>query len=176
MIFQPMLELIAYLKANGFDVFIVSGGGVEFMRPWTERTYGIPAENVIGSSIKMKYQSDAKNPAIVRLPKVDFIDDGAGKPVGIQKFIGKRPIAAFGNSDGDFEMLEWTTTGPGRRLGMIVHHDDARREFAYDRTSQFGRLDKALDAAPERGWNVVSMKNDWMRVFPDREGQSTPRP
>ncbi len=172
MIFQPMLELIAYLKGNGFDVFIVSGGGVEFMRPWTERTYGIPAENVIGSSIKMKYQSDAKNPAIVRLPEMDFVDDGVGKPLGIQKFIGKRPIAAFGNSDGDFEMLEWTTTGPGRRLGMIVHHDDAKREFAYDRVSEFGRLDRALDAAPQRGWNVISMKDDWKVVFPDDKGQS----
>jgi hypothetical protein len=175
MIFQPMLELINYLKANGFDVFIVSGGGVEFMRPWTERTYGIPAENVIGSSVKMKYQSDAKDPAIVRLPEIDFVDDGAGKPLGIQKFIGERPIAAFGNSDGDFEMLEWTTTGPGRRLGMIVHHDDAKREFAYDRVSEFGRLDRALDAAPQRGWNVISMKDDWRTVFPNKEGQSAPR-
>jgi hypothetical protein len=169
MIFQPMLELIAYLKANGFDVFIVSGGGVEFMRPWTERTYGIPAENVIGSSIKTKYRSDAKDPAIIRLPEIDFVDDGAGKPLGIQKFIGKRPIAAFGNSDGDFEMLEWTTTGPGRRLGMIVHHDDAKREFAYDRLSEFGRLNRALDAAPQRGWHVISMKDDWSSVFPYKE-------
>jgi len=169
MIFQPMLELIAYLKANGFDVFIVSGGGVEFMRPWTEATYGIPAENVIGSSIKMKYRSNASDPSIIRLPEVEFVDDGAGKPVGIQKFIGKRPIAAFGNSDGDFEMLEWTTTGPGRRLGMIVHHDDPRREFAYDRKSEFGRLDKALDAAPQRGWSVISMKDDWRVIFPNSE-------
>ncbi len=174
MIYEPMLELIAYLKENAFDVFIVSGGGIEFMRPWTEKTYGIPPENVIGSSIKSKYVSSADDPAIVRLPEVDFVDDGAGKPVGIQKFIGKRPIAAFGNSDGDFEMLEWTTTGPGRRLGMIVHHDDATREFAYDRHSTFGRLDKALDAAPKRGWTVVSMKNDWAAIFPgSRIGTTT---
>lgn len=166
MIYQPMLELIAYLKASDFDVFIVSGGGVEFMRPWTERTYGIAQENVIGSSIKMEYYVNDNEPVIVRLPEIDFIDDGPGKPVGIQKFIGKRPIAAFGNSDGDFQMLEWTTKGPGRRLGMIVHHDDAKREFAYDRHSKFGRLDKALDAAPEQGWVVISMKDDWRQIFP----------
>lgn len=166
MIYQPMLELIAYLKASDFDVFIVSGGGVEFMRPWTERTYGIAQENVIGSSIKTEYYVNDNEPVIVRLPEIDFIDDGPGKPVGIQKFIGKRPIAAFGNSDGDFQMLEWTTKGPGRRLGMIVHHDDAKREFAYDRHSKFGRLDKALDAAPEQGWVVISMKDDWRQIFP----------
>lgn len=165
MTFLPMRELIAYLKANGFDVFIASGGGVDFMRPWTEKSYGIPPQNVIGSTIDMKYRSDAKDPAIERLPHVDFVDDGAGKPVSIQRFIGRRPIAAFGNSDGDFEMLEWTTTGGGRRLGMIVHHDDAAREFAYDRKSAFGRLDRALDAAPQRGWHVISMKDDWRVVF-----------
>lgn len=166
MIFKPMLELIAYLKANDFDVFIVSGGGVEFMRPWTERTYGIARENVVGSSIKMKYYLNDNTPVIVRLPELDFLDDGPGKPVGIQKFIGKRPIAAFGNSDGDFQMLEWTTKGPGRRLGMIVHHDDAKREFAYDRDSKFGHLDKTLDAAPKLGWVVISMKDDWRQIFP----------
>lgn len=174
MIFQPMLELIAFLKANDFDVFIVSGGGVEFMRPWTEKTYGIPPENVVGSSIEMEYRPDPERPSIIRLPRVDFVDDGAGKPVGIQKFIGKRPIASFGNSDGDFEMLEWTTTGPGRRLGMIVHHDDAAREFAYDRKSTFGRLDRALDAAPQRGWSVISMKDDWRVVFPYADQERFP--
>jgi hypothetical protein len=146
------------------------------MRPWTEKTYSVPPQNVIGSSIEMKYRPDPMNPVIERLPKVDFVDDGAGKPVGIQRFIGKRPIAAFGNSDGDFEMLEWTTTGAGRRLGMIVHHDDAAREFAYDRQSEFGRLDRALDAAPQRGWHVISMKSDWTVVFPDDEGQSKSGP
>jgi phosphoglycolate phosphatase-like HAD superfamily hydrolase len=177
MIYQPMLELIQYLKANEFHVFIVSGGGIEFMRPWTEKTYGIPAEDVIGSAIKTQYRSSATDPSIIRLPEIDFVDDGPGKPVGIQKFIGKRPIAAFGNSDGDFEMLEWTTAGPGRRIGMIVHHDDAKREFAYDRKSDFGRLDRALDAAPQRGWHVLSMKDDWRTIFPaaGEEYPSSPR-
>ncbi|MBK0398472.1 haloacid dehalogenase-like hydrolase [Limibaculum sp. M0105] len=167
MIYAPMLELIDYLKANDFKVFIVSGGGVEFMRPWTEKTYGIPPENVVGSSIKTKYDVVEGTPRIVRQMEIDFIDDGPGKPVGIQKFIGKQPIAAFGNSDGDFQMLEWTTAGAGRRLGMIVHHDDAEREVAYDRKSHFGHLDKALDAAPEKGWHLISMKDDWSRIFPD---------
>lgn len=166
MIYKPMLDLIGYLKANGFEVFIVSGGGISFMRPWTEKTYSIPPENVIGSSIKLKYEERGGGPVITRLPELDFVDDGPGKPVGIQRFIGKRPIAAFGNSDGDFQMLEWTTSGQGRRLGMIVHHDDAAREFAYDRDSKVGHLDKALDAAAKRGWVVISMKNDWKQVFP----------
>lgn len=168
MIYQPMLELIDYLKANEFDVFIVSGGGISFMRPWTEETYGIAPPNVVGSSIKMTYEEQDDGPVIVRLPEIDFIDDGPGKPVGIEMHIGKRPIAAFGNSDGDFEMLEWTTTGPGRRLGLIVHHDDAEREFAYDRDSNVGHLDEALDAADAQGWVVVSMKNDWNTVFPQQ--------
>jgi haloacid dehalogenase-like hydrolase len=167
MIYEPMLELIGYLMANGFDVFIVSGGGVEFMRPWTDKTYGIAPENVIGSSIKLKYYLNDNEPVIVRLPELDFVDDGPGKPVGIQKYIGKRPIAAFGNSDGDYQMLEWTTKGQGRRLGMIVHHDDASREFAYDRNATFGRLDKALDAARGQGWVVISMMNDWRQIFKD---------
>ncbi|MBK0399527.1 haloacid dehalogenase-like hydrolase [Limibaculum sp. M0105] len=167
MIYAPMLELINYLKANDFEVFIVSGGGIEFMRPWTEKTYGIPPENVVGSSIKTKYEIRDGKPVIFRLPEIDFIDDGPDKPVGIQKFIGKQPIAAFGNSDGDFQMLEWTTAGAGRRLGMIVHHDDAKREVAYDRKSHIGHLDKALDAAPEKGWHLISMKDDWSRIFPD---------
>ncbi|MBL8581753.1 MAG: haloacid dehalogenase-like hydrolase [Rhizobiaceae bacterium] len=166
MVFQPMLELIDYLDANGFKVFIVSGGGMEFMRPWTDRVYGIPSERVVGSSIKAQYDDSGTSPVINRLAEVDFIDDGAGKPVGIYNHIGKRPIAAFGNSDGDFQMLEWTTSGPGRRFGLIVHHDDAAREYAYDRQSHFGRLDRALDAAPQRGWNVVSMKDDWKTIYP----------
>jgi hypothetical protein len=167
MIYQPMLELIDYLEANAFQVFIVSGGGIEFMRPWTEQTYGIPPQNVVGSSIKSKYEVKDGKPVIMCLPEVDFIDDGPGKPVGIYKFIGKRPIAAFGNSDGDFQMLEWTTSGEGRRFGLIVHHDDAEREVAYDRDSHFGKLDKGLDEGPERGWTIVSMKKDWKQVFPE---------
>ncbi|ASQ14820.1 haloacid dehalogenase-like hydrolase [Sinorhizobium meliloti] len=166
-IFQPMVELIDYLKANQFEVFIVSGGGVEFMRPWTERVYGIPPQNVVGSSIKTKYELRDGVPAIMRLPEIDFIDDGPGKPVGINKFIGKHPIAAFGNSDGDFEMLEWTTSGHGRRFGLIVHHDDAQRENAYDRDSHFGRLARGLDEAPARGWTLVSIKDDWKVVYPE---------
>ncbi|MBB3979873.1 hypothetical protein GGQ64_005120 [Rhizobium azooxidifex] len=166
MVFQPMLELIAYLTANEFKVFIVSGGGIEFMRPWTERIYGIPAENVVGSSIKSRYNDKGGKPAIVRLPEVDFVDDGPGKPIGIYSHIGRRPIAAFGNSDGDFQMLEWTTSGPGRTFGLIVHHDDAEREYAYDRNSHFGKLDRALTEGPRRGWNIVSMKNDWNKVYP----------
>jgi hypothetical protein len=166
MVFQPMLELIRYLKANDFKVFIVSGGGVEFMRPWTERIYGIPPENVVGSMIKAKFDDKDGKPAILRLPDVDFIDDGAGKPVGIYKFIGKRPIAAFGNSDGDFQMLEWTTAGPGRTFGLLVHHDDAAREYAYDRKSHFGKLDRGLSEGPNLGWTIVSMKDDWKRIYP----------
>lgn len=167
MIYLPMLELIGYLKANGFQVFLVSGGGIEFMRPWTAQTYGIPPQNVIGSSIKLKYEVKDGKPVIMRLPEIDFIDDGPGKPVGIYKFIGRRPIAAFGNSDGDFQMLEWTTSGAGRRFGLIVHHDDGAREVAYDRDSPFGKLAKGLDEGPKRGWTIVSIKNDWKRVFPE---------
>jgi phosphoserine phosphatase len=167
MTYQPMLELIGYLKANEFEVFIVSGGGIEFMRPWTAKVYGIEPQNVVGSSIKTKYELRDGTPVIMRLPEVDFIDDGPGKPLGILSHIGKRPIAAFGNSDGDFQMLEWTTSGPGARLGLIVHHDDAVREVAYDRNSHIGKLDKALDAAPQRGWLLVSMKDDWKQIFPE---------
>lgn len=165
-VYQPMLELLAYLRANGFKTFIVSGGGIEFMRPWSERVYGVPPEQVVGSSAETRYELRDGKPAIVRLPAIDFIDDKAGKPVGIHKFIGRRPILAFGNSDGDFEMLEWTTAGPGPRLGLLVHHDDAEREVAYDRQSTVGRLDRGLDEAPKRGWTLVSMKRDWKRVFP----------
>jgi hypothetical protein len=166
MVYQPMLEVLPYFRANGFKTFILSAGGIEFMRPWTEAVYGVPPEQVIGSSIKTKFEKRYGKPVLVRLPEVFFIDDGDGKPVAIQKFIGRRPIAAFGNSDGDFEMLEWTTSGSGPRLGLIVHHDDGEREFAYDRRSPFGKLDHCLDEAPKRGWTVVSMKHDWQTIFP----------
>lgn len=162
--YAPMRELLDYLRANGFKTYIVSGGGVEFLRVFAEELYGVPPEQVIGSGIKAKYEVRAGRPVIVRLPEIDFIDDKAGKPVGIHKFIGRRPIAAFGNSDGDVEMLEWTTTAPGPRLGVLVHHDDAGREFAYDRTSPFGKLDRGLDEARTRGWLVVSIGNDWRTV------------
>ncbi len=163
--YAPMRELLEYLRAGGFKTYIVSGGGVEFLRVFAEKLYGVPPEQVVGSSIKTRYEVRDGGPVIVRLPEIDFIDDKAGKPVGIHKFIGRRPIAAFGNSDGDFEMLEWTTSGPGRRLGLIVRHDDEAREFAYDRASAIGRLDRALDEAGRRGWVVVSMKTDWRVVF-----------
>jgi phosphoglycolate phosphatase-like HAD superfamily hydrolase len=166
--FQPMRELMAYLRANGFKTWIVSGGGVEFLRVVSEELYGVPPEQVIGSSVLTRYERRNGKPAIVRLPELDFIDDKAGKPVGIHKYIGRRPIAAFGNSDGDFQMLEWVTSAPGARLGMLVHHDDAEREFAYDRQSHFGRLNRALDEAGPRGWTVVSMKGDWATVYTPR--------
>jgi len=166
LVYQPMLELLAYLRANGFKTFIVSGGGIEFMRPWTEKVYGIPPEQVIGSSIKTKFELRDGAPVLVRLPEINFIDDKAGKPVGIQMHIGRRPIAAFGNSDGDLQMLQWTTTGLGARFSLIVHHTDADREYAYDRQSFVGRLDKALDEVKTQGWTVVDMKQDWKRVFP----------
>jgi hypothetical protein len=165
MTYQPMKEVLAYLRANGFKTYMVSGGGIEFMRPWTEQVYGVPPEQVIGSSIKTKYEVRDGKPGLMRLPELNFIDDKAGKPVGIQQHIGRRPIAAFGNSDGDFEMLTWTTSAPGARLGVIVHHDDAEREYAYDRKSHIGKLDRGLDEAGARGWTVVSMKNDWKTVF-----------
>jgi len=165
--YAPMKELLAYLRANGFKTFIVSGGGVEFMRVFSERVYGVPPEQVIGSSIRTKYEVRDGKPVIVRLPEVEFIDDKAGKPVGINRYIGRRPILAFGNSDGDFEMLEYTTSAPGPRLGLIVHHDDGEREYAYDRKSSIGRLERGLDEAAQRGWVVVSMKDDWRRVYAD---------
>jgi hypothetical protein len=164
--YQPMIELLAYLRANGFKTFIVSGGGVEFMRPWTERVYGVPPEQVVGSSIKTKFQMRDGRPELFRLPEVNFVDDGPGKPVGINEYIGRRPIASFGNSDGDLETLQWTTMSGGVRLGLIVHHTDAEREYAYDRNTSFGRLDKALDAAAMNHWVVVDMKNDWRQIFP----------
>jgi hypothetical protein len=168
LVYQPMLELLAYLRANGFKTFIVSGGGIEFMRPWTEKIYGIPPEQVIGSSIKMQFEMRDGIPTLFRLPEVNFIDDKVGKPVGINQHIGRRPIAAFGNSDGDLEMLQWTTLAEGLQFGLIVHHTDAEREYAYDRKSEFGHLDKALDAAEINNWTVVDMKNDWKQVFSER--------
>jgi phosphoglycolate phosphatase-like HAD superfamily hydrolase len=169
-IYQPMVEVLKYLRANQFKTFIVSGGGVEFMRPWVEGAYGIPPQQVIGSSGAVKYDWNDGKPMLVKEPKVEFIDDGPGKPVGINRFIGRHPIFAFGNSDGDLEMLQWTTKGPDSgprpRIGLIVHHTDAEREYAYDRHSAVGKLDKALDAAPKEGWFVVSMKDDWKVIFP----------
>ncbi len=166
LVYQPMLELLNYLRSNGFQTHIVTGGGIEFVRAFCEKTYGIPPEQVVGSSIKTKFEYRDGNPAIVRLPQVEFIDDGEGKPVGIEKFIGRRPVAAFGNSDGDLEMLQWTDAGKGSHFCLYVHHTDADREYAYDRTSRVGRLDKGLDEAVKRGWTVVDMKNDWKTVFP----------
>lgn len=165
MVYQPMLELLVYLRTNGFKTFIVSGGGIEFMRPWAEKVYGIPPEQIIGSSIKSKYELRDGKPVIVKLPELNFIDDKGGKPVGIHHHIGRRPIFAAGNSDGDFEMLEWTTAGKGSRLGMIIHHTDAEREFAYDRESHIGKLDKGLDEADAKGWIIIDMKSDWQTVF-----------
>jgi hypothetical protein len=166
MVYQPMLELLAYLRAQGFKTFIVSGGGIDFMRPWTEKVYGIPPEQVVGSSGKLKFDLRDGKPVLVKLPEIAFIDDKAGKPAGIQHHIGRRPIAAFGNSDGDLQMLQWTTAGSGARFALIVHHTDAVREWAYDRTSSIGRLDKALDEAQAKGWTVVDMKNDWKVIYP----------
>jgi hypothetical protein len=165
MVYQPMLEVLAFLRANGFKTFIVSGGGVEFMRPWSERVYGVPPEQVIGSRVRTGFELRDGRPVLVRLPEIDFVDDGPGKPVGIQMHIGRRPLAAFGNSDGDLPMLQWTAGGPGPRLCLYVHHTDGDREWAYDRASDIGRLDKGLDEAMARGWTVVDMKVDWRRVF-----------
>jgi len=165
LVYQPMVELLAYLRANGFKTFIVSGGGVEFMRPWTEKAYGIPPEQVVGSSGKTTYRLEGDTPVIDKLPSVEFVDDGPGKPVGINRFIGRRPVFAAGNSDGDLQMLQWTTLNTGPRFALIVHHTDAEREYAYDRQSPVGKLDKALDEAPKRGWLVVDMKNDWKTIY-----------
>ena len=167
MVYQPMLELLSYLRMNGFKTFIVSGGGIEFMRPWTEKVYGIPPEQVVGSSIKTKFELRDGKPVLVRLPEINFIDDKQGKPVGINQHIGRRPVFAFGNSDGDLQMLQWTAAGHGPRFMGIVHHTDAEREWAYDRKSHIGRLDKALDEAKKKGWTLVDMKKDWKRVFPN---------
>jgi hydroxymethylpyrimidine pyrophosphatase-like HAD family hydrolase len=165
-----MLELLAYLRANGFKTYIVSGGGVEFMRPWTEQTYGIPPEQVIGSSGKLKYELKNGEPVLVKLAEINLIDYKAGKPVGIEQYIGRRPVAAFGNSDGDYEMLRYTTAPRKdvdyQRFGLLVHHTDAQREWAYDHPSPIGQLDKALSEAPDRGWTVVDMKRDWKVIYP----------
>ena len=166
MVYQPMLELLAYLRENGFKTFIVSGGGIEFMRPWVEAVYGIPPEQVVGSSIKTQFEMRDGQPVLVRLAEINFIDDKAGKPVGINQHIGRRPIAAFGNSDGDLQMLQWTAAGEGRRLMVIVHHTDEVREYAYDKDSHVGRLHKALAEAAEKGWTVVDMKKDWKVIYP----------
>lgn len=171
MVYQPMLELLAYLRENGFKTFIVSGGGIEFMRPWAERVYGIPPEQVIGSTGGLKFEMRDGVPVIMKTPDLVLNDDKEGKPVGIQRHIGRRPIAAFGNSDGDLQMLEWTCSPPGARLCLLVHHTDAEREWAYDRTSRVGRLDKALDEATTRGWTIVDMKQDWKTVFPREDAR-----
>lgn len=167
MIYQPQLELLAYLRANGFKTFIVSGGGVEFMRVFAEKVYGIPPEQVVGSSGVVKFRMGANGkPELFKEAKIEFIDDNVGKPVGINRFIGRRPILAFGNSDGDLQMLQYTVGGDGPRLALIVHHTDAEREWAYDRTSKIGKLDKALDEGKARGWTIVDMKTDWKAIFP----------
>jgi phosphoserine phosphatase len=166
MVYQPMLELLAHLASRGYKTYIVSGGGIEFMRPWTEKVYGIPPERVIGSSIKTKFEIADGQPRLMGLPELQFIDDGKNKPIAIQERIGRRPVMAFGNSDGDREMLWWTTAGKGPRFGMLIRHTDDVREVAYDRQSHIGRLDQALDMAPKNGWVVVDMKRDWKEIFP----------
>jgi len=166
MVYQPMLELLTYLRAHGFKTFIVSGGGIEFMRPWTEKVYGIPPEQVVGSSGGLKYELRDGKPVLVKLPEIALNDDKEGKPIGIQRHIGRRPIAAFGNSDGDLAMLQWTAAGPGPRFCLYVHHTDAEREYAYDRASHIGKLDKGLDEAAAKGWTVVDMKSDWKVIYP----------
>jgi len=168
MVYQPMLELLAYLRANNFKTFIVSGGGIEFMRPWTEKVYGVPPEQVVGSSIKTKFELRDGEYVLVRLPEINFIDDKAGKPIGINQHIGKRPIAAFGNSDGDIEMLQYTDSGKRAHLEMLVLHDDAEREYAYTCNTEVGRLCKGLELAKESGWVIISMKNDWKTIFPEK--------
>jgi hypothetical protein len=165
LVYQPMLEVLSYLRANGFRTFIVSGGGIEFMRPWTEQVYGIPPNQVVGSSIKTKWEWRDGDPALVRLPELNFIDDKDGKPVGINQHIGQRPIAAFGNSDGDLQMLQWATTGKGPGFALIVHHTDAKREYAYDKDTKVGHLEKALTAAKANGWAIANMKTDWKVIF-----------
>jgi phosphoserine phosphatase len=168
MVYQPMLELLAYLRENGFKTYIVSGGGIEFMRPWTERVYGIPPEQVVGTTGGLRLEMRETGPVIMKLPELVLNDDKEGKPVGIQRHIGRRPIAAFGNSDGDLSMLQWTCSAPGARLCLYVHHTDAAREWAYDRTSHIGKLDKGLDEAAAKNWTVVDMKVDWKRAFPEQ--------
>jgi hypothetical protein len=166
MVYQPMLELLSYLRANGFKTFIVSGGGIEFMRPWTERVYGIPPEQVVGSTAGLAFEMQAGRPVLMKLPELVHLDDKQGKPVAIQRHIGRRPVFASGNSDGDLAMLQWTCLADGARFCLYLHHTDAEREWAYDRDSHIGRLDKGLDEAAERGWTVIDMEKDWNRVFP----------
>jgi phosphoglycolate phosphatase-like HAD superfamily hydrolase len=167
LVYQPMIELLALLRAHQFKTFIVSGGGIEFMRPWTERIYGIPPEQVVGTSSVTKFELRPDGtPVLMKEAKVEFIDDGPGKPVGINRFIGRRPVLAFGNSDGDQQMLEWTAAGKGARFMGLVHHTDAVREYAYDRPSPVGQLDKAWDEALRRGWTIVDMKRDWKVIYP----------
>jgi hypothetical protein len=175
MVYQPMVELLIYLRSNGFKTFIVSGGGVEFMRGWTEWVYGIPPEQVIGSVGKLALESRDGKPVLIKLPEVDFIDDKENKPAQIQNRIGRRPIAAFGNSDGDLQMLQWVTAGSGARLALFVHHDDPEREFAYDRADKLQKFDKGWDEAVAKGWVVVSMKNDWKTVFPSVDATGSGR-
>ena len=176
LVFQPMLEVLAYLRAHGFATYIVSGGGTDFLRVFAEEVYGIPPEQIIGSRLKATYEVRDGAPAIIKQAEIAFVDDKSGKPVGIHDHIGRRPIAAFGNSDGDFEMLEWTTSGKGVNLGLIVHHDDATREWAYDRASHIGQLDRGLDEAPGRGWLVASMKNDWRVIYPPADNTTATEP
>jgi phosphoserine phosphatase len=164
-VYQPMIELLAYMRANGFKTYIVSGGGVDFMRVFSEKVYGVPPEQVVGSSLKTKFEMRDGEPIILRLDEIGSVDDGPGKPENIDRMIGRRPIAAFGNSDGDLPMLQWTAAGPGPRFMLLVHHTDAEREYAYDRHSPVGRLDKAWDEAVAKGWTVVDMKNDWKQIF-----------
>ncbi|WP_084456983.1 haloacid dehalogenase-like hydrolase [Desulfogranum mediterraneum] len=171
MVYRPMVELLDYLRANGFKTFIVSGGGLQFMRPWSEQVYGIPPEQVIGTTVKTSYEQRQGRPVIRRQQQLDFFNDKAGKPLAINHHIGRRPVMAFGNSDGDFQMLEWVTSGQGPRLGLLVHHTDGKREYAYDRDSEIGRLSQALDEAAKRNWQVVDIKEDWNRVFVDPRGQ-----
>ena len=165
MTFQPMKELLQALRDAGFKTYIVSGGGVSFMRPWVEEVYGIPPEQVVGSRVKVEYQVTDAGPALIRKPELDLIDDKEGKPVGIYQIIGRRPVFAAGNSDGDFQMLEYTTAGEGPRMGVLVHHTDADREYAYDRDSHIGQLKRGLDEADERGWLVIDMAEDWTSVY-----------
>jgi hypothetical protein len=165
LVYVPMQELLAYLRANGFKTFIVSGGSIEFMRPWAEKAYGIPPEQIIGTITETKFGFMNGQPVLTRAPKIDFVDDGPGKPVGIYRGIGRQPLFAFGNSDGDWRMLQWTAGGTGPRFMGLVHHTDSEREFAYDRASRIGKLDKALDDAVAKGWTVVDMKKDWGKVF-----------
>ena len=166
LVYEPMRELLDYLREHGFKTYVVSGGSIEFMRPWVEQAYGVPPEQVIGSVSQVTYEMQDGKPVLTRGSKMEFVDDGPGKPVGIYRAIGRRPIAAFGNSDGDLQMLQYTAAGSGARLTLIVHHTDAEREWAYDRTSHVGKLDKALDEARAKGWVVVDMKRDWKRIYP----------